>query len=57
MVSYFSTPSDIEHFVKIIRDEYSYTGNLGGKFETPHAVYNIDQILDLDDLTLAMFGR
>ncbi len=57
MVSYFSTPSDIEHFVKIIRDEYGYTGKLGGKFETPHAVYNIDQILDLDDLTLAMFGR
>ncbi len=57
MVSYFSTPGDIEHFVKIIRDEYGYTGNLGGKFETPHAVYNIDKILELHYLTLAMFGR
>jgi pyruvate kinase len=57
MVSYFSTPEDIEHFVKIMREEYHYTGNLGGKFETPYAVYNIDKILDLNYLTLAMFGR
>ena len=57
MVSYFSTPRDIEHFVKIVREEYHYTGNLGGKFETPYAVYNIDKILDLNYLTLAMFGR
>lgn len=24
MVSYFSTPADIEHFVRIMRDEYAY---------------------------------
>jgi pyruvate kinase len=57
MVSYFSTPEDIEHFVRIMRDEYTYKGELGGKFETPYAVYNIDKILDLNYLTLAMFGR
>lgn len=57
MVSYFSTPEDIEHFVRIMREEYNYTGNLGGKFETPYAVYNVDKILDLNYLTLAMFGR
>lgn len=57
MVSYFSTPADIEHFVRIMRDKYNYTGNLGGKFETPYAVYNVDKILDLNHLTLAMFGR
>jgi len=57
MVSYFSTPEDIEHFVRIMRDEYSYTGELGGKFETPYAVYNVDKILDLNYLTLTMFGR
>lgn len=28
MVSYFSTPEDIEHFVKIMREEYNYKGNL-----------------------------
>ena len=57
MVSYFSTPEDIEHFVKIMREEYNYKGNLWGKFETPYAVYNVDKILDLNHLTLAMFGR
>lgn len=57
MVSYFSTPEDIEHFVRIMRDEYAYKWKLGGKFETPYAVYNIDKILDLKHLTLAMFGR
>lgn len=57
MVSYFSTPEDIEHFVRIMRDEYAYKWELGGKFETPYAVYNVDKILDLKYLTLAMFGR
>ena len=57
MVSYFSAPSDINHFVKIIREEYNYTGNLGGKFETPYAIYNAEQILAEKKLTLAMFGR
>ncbi len=57
MVSYFSTPEDIEHFVRIMREDYAYKGELGGKFETPYAVYNIDTILDLNYLTLAMFGR
>ena len=57
MVSYFSTPEDIEHFVKIMREEYNYKGNLWGKFETPYAVYSVDKILDLNHLTLAMFGR
>lgn len=57
MVSYFSTPEDIEHFVRIMREDYAYKGDLGGKFETPYAVYNIDTILDLGYLTLAMFGR
>ena len=57
MVSYFSTPEDIEHFVRIMREEYAYKGELGGKFETPYAVYNVDKILDLNYLTLAMFGR
>jgi pyruvate kinase len=45
MVSYFSTPEDIEHFIKIMREEYAYTGKLGGKFETPHAVLNAEEIL------------
>lgn len=40
-----------------MRDEYAYTEELGGKFETPYAVYNVDKILDLNYLTLAMFGR
>ncbi len=57
MVSYFSTPEDIGHFVRIMREDYTYKGDLGGKFETPYAVYNIDTILDMGYLTLAMFGR
>ncbi len=40
-----------------MREEYNYKGNLWGKFETPYAVYNVDKILDLNHLTLAMFGR
>lgn len=57
MVSYFSTPADIENFIKIMRDEYHYTGNLWGKFETPHAVLNAEEILSKNELTLAMLGR
>lgn len=57
MVSYFSTLTDIEHFIQIMREDYSYTGKLGGKFETPYAVYNADEILSKCELTLAMFGR
>lgn len=57
MVSYFSTLEDIEHFVRIMREEYDYSGNLGGKFETPFAVLNADEILSSDTLTLAMLGR
>jgi len=57
MVSYFSTLEDIEHFVHIMREEYDYTGKLGGKFETPHAVFHVDEILASKELTLAMFGR
>ncbi len=45
MVSYFSSPADVGHFIAIMRDEYDYTGNLGGKFETPYAVLNADEIL------------
>ncbi|MCB9807356.1 hypothetical protein H6768_05815 [Candidatus Peribacteria bacterium] len=57
MVSYFSTLRDIEHFVRIIRDEYGYTGALGGKFETPHAVLNAEEIFSKNHLSLAMLGR
>ena len=57
MVSYFSTLADIKHFVRIMREEYHYTGNLGGKFETPHAVLNAETILSQGQLTLAMLGR
>jgi pyruvate kinase len=57
MVSYFSTPEDIENFVHIMRDEYGYAGNLGWKFETPYAVYNADKIMAEKELTLAMLGR
>jgi pyruvate kinase len=57
MVSYFSTPEDVEHFIRIMRDEYDYTGNLWGKFETPHAVLNAEEILSKNELTLAMLGR
>lgn len=28
MVSYFSTPADVEHFVEVM-DTYGYTGTLG----------------------------
>jgi pyruvate kinase len=57
MVSYFSTPADIENFIKIMREEYQYTGNLWGKFETPYAVLNAEEILSKNELTLAMLGR
>jgi pyruvate kinase len=57
MVSYFSTPADIDNFIRIMRDEYHYTGNLWGKFETPYAVLNAKEILAKNDLTLAMLGR
>lgn len=57
MVSYFSSPADVGHFIAIMRDEYDYTGNLGGKFETPYAVLNADEILWENKLTLAMLGR
>lgn len=57
MVSYFSTEADVEHFIDIMRNTYHYTGNLGGKFETPYAVYSADQILNKKTLTLAMLGR
>lgn len=40
-----------------MREEYTYTGELGGKFETPYAVYNVDRILELKLLTLVMLGR
>lgn len=57
MVSYFSTPTDIEHFIRIMREEYKFAWKLGGKFETPHAVLNADKILAKWQLTLAMLGR
>ncbi len=57
MVSYFSTNQDIEHFIHVMRDEYWYHGNLGWKFETPHAVMNAAEILEKNDLTLTMLGR
>lgn len=57
MVSYFSTLADVEHFIEIMRHEFSYTGELWGKFETPHAVLNAGEILSKNELTLAMLGR
>lgn len=57
MVSYFAFPEDIDEFVRILKVEYNYTGNLGAKFETPHAVYNADKILEKNQVQLAMFGR
>lgn len=57
MVSYFSTETDVEHFIDVMRNTYHYTGNLGGKFETPYAVYSAEQILGKKKLTLAMLGR
>lgn len=57
MVSYFLDVGHIHDFVTIMRDQYHYTGELGGKFETPFAVSAIDEILATGDLSLAMFGR
>jgi len=57
MVSYFLNSKHIEDFVHIVRNEYSYTGNLGAKFETPFAVNNVDKILATGNIKLAMFGR
>lgn len=57
MASYFSLPRDIDEFVGIMRDEFHYQGSLGGKFETPHAVYHADEILEKKELQLAMLGR
>lgn len=57
MVSYFAFPSDIDEFVKIMREEFQYDWNLGGKFETPHAVYQTEEIFSKNQLQLAMFGR
>lgn len=57
MASYFALPRDIDEFVNIMRDEFHYQGALGGKFETPHAVYHAAEILRKKELQLAMLGR
>lgn len=57
MVSYFLDMNHIDDFERIVREEYGYTGNIGGKFETPLAVKNSEKIIGSKKLTLAMFGR
>jgi len=57
MVSYFLHLQHIEDFMKIVREEYHYTGKLGAKFETPFAVKNVNEILATGNIQLAMFGR
>lgn len=57
MVSYFSTTEDVEHFVDVMRNTYNYNWNLGGKFETPYAVYSAETILAQKKLSLVMLGR